>query len=167
MFAQLEALDFVDLVWLLPAAVSLHMLEEMIWLPAWSKTAGKWHKPVTPRQFALASILLLLILFAVALLAARSPKGSLFAYIAAGLALTFLLNIYQPHLGSMLDLKRYAPGLVTGLLFNLPLMSLIIWQAVSDGYLNGLVFLVLALPLVFVFALGWELLLYTGSILLK
>ena len=167
MIAQLDALYFANLVWLLPAAVTLHMIEEMIWLPEWSKTAGKWHKPVTPRQFAFASIALLVILFAFALAASRSVVGSVFAYVTAGLALTFLLNIYQPHIGSMLELKRYPPGLVTGLLFNLPLMPLIIWQAVSDGYINGLLFLVLAVPLVVVSALGWELLLYTGSILLK
>jgi hypothetical protein len=46
-------------------------------------------------------------------------------------------------------------------------MPFLIWQAVSDGYMDGLIFLVLALPLVIAAAAGWSLLLYVGSILLK
>ncbi len=166
MIAQLDALDFATLVWLLPSAVTIHMIEEMIWLPKWSKTAGKWHKPVNPRQFAFASIGLLVVIFAVSA-AARSDGGGTAVYLSAGLALTFLLNIYFPHVGSALDLKRYPPGLITGILINLPVMPLLIWQAISDGYMDGLTFLLLAGPMVIAAAAGWSLLLYVGSILIK
>jgi hypothetical protein len=169
MIEQLDALDFGTLVWLLPAAVTLHMIEEMIWLPEWSKTAGSWHKPVTSPQFAFASLALLVIIFAVAWAAARLEGwvSTAAAYLAAGLALTFFFNLYFPHIGSMIELKRYGPGIVTGLLINLPLMPFLIWQAIRDGYMDGLVFLLLAAPLVIAFAFGWSLLLNAGSILLK
>jgi hypothetical protein len=166
-FHWLVELDFSVLVWLLPAAVTIHMIEEMIWLPKWSKTAGSWHVPVSRGQFALASLILLAIVFAVAAAASLMLWGGAAVYLAAGLALTFLFNIYQPHVGSLITLKRYPPGLATGLLINLPLMPFLIWQAVSDGYMDGLIFLLLAVPLVAAAAVGWSVLLYTGSILLK
>jgi hypothetical protein len=78
-----------------------------------------------------------------------------------------LLNIYFPHIGSAISLKRYAPGIVTGLLINLPLMSFLIWQAVSGEYVDGILFLLAAVPMVIAAAGGWSLLLYAGSILLK
>jgi hypothetical protein len=161
----LERLAFDDVIWLLPAAITIHMVEEMIWLPKWSQTAGSWHKPVSSRQFAFASIILIMVAFALTAAAARSGKGGTAVYLTLGLALTMLLNIYFPHVGSAIALKR--PGIVTGLLINLPLMPLFVWLAWSDGYVDGLWLLLSAAPMVITAALGWSLLLYTGSILLK
>jgi hypothetical protein len=158
---------FTELLWLLPAAITIHMIEEMIWLPKWSQTAGSWHVPVRPGQFAFASIVLIVISFAATAVAVQSDRGGVAIYLSLGLALTMLLNIYFPHIGSAISLKRYAPGIVTGLLINLPLMSFLIWQAVSGGYVDGILFLLAAVPMVIAAAGGWSLLLYAGSILLK
>jgi hypothetical protein len=164
---RVELFDFAALLWLLPAAVTLHMIEEMIWLPAWSQTAGTWHVPVSSGQFALASVVLLLGVYGLTGLALRGGPGSAAVYLAMGLALTMLLNVYFPHVGSTIDLGRYGPGLVTGVLINLPLMPYLIWRAARDGYMNGRRFLLLSLPMVAVAAFGWSLLLYAGSILLE
>lgn len=163
----LERLAFNDVIWLLPVAITIHMVEEMIWLPKWSQTAGSWHKPVSSRQFAFASIILIAAAFALTTWAARSEKGGTAVYLTLGLALTMLLNIYFPHVGSAIALKRYAPGIVTGLLINLPLMPLLIWTALQEGYVDTLWLFLSAAPMVITAALGWSLLLYTGSILLK
>lgn len=160
-------MNYDRLLWLLPAAVTLHMIEEMIWLPAWSQTAGSWHIPVSPAQFAFASIVLLLLTYALTAVAVRAGRGSAAVYLAAGLALTLLLNVYFPHVGSTIDLGRYGPGVVTAVLINLPLMPYLIWRGVRDGYLNGRRFLLLAAPMVITAVAGWSLLLYAGSILLQ
>lgn len=157
----------MELLWLLPVAITIHMIEEMIWLPKWSQTAGSWHVPVRPGQFAFASIVLIVITFAVTAIAVQSDRGGAAVYVTMGLALTMLLNLYFPHIGSAISLKRYAPGIVTGLLINLPVMSFLIWQAVTKGYVNGLIFLLVGAPLVLIAARGWSFLLYAGSILLK
>lgn len=143
------------------------MIEEMIWLPKWSQTAGSWHVPVRPGQFAFASIILIAVTVVLTMLAVGSEKGGVAVYLTMGLALTMLLNIYFPHVGSAISLKRYAPGIVTGLLINLPLMLFLIWQAVSGGYVDGLLLLLSGAPMVITAAAGWSFLLYTGSILLK
>lgn len=163
----LESLTFADLIWLMPAAITIHMIEEMIWLPKWSQTAGAWHKAVSARQFAFASIILIAVTIAVTAAASGSGKGGPAVYLTMGLALTMLLNIYFPHLGSIFEQKRYAPGIVTGVFVNLPLMPFLIWQAVSGGYVDTFWLLLLAAPMVGTAALGWSLLLYAGAILLK
>jgi hypothetical protein len=160
-------MEFTTLLWLLPVAVTIHMIEEMIWLPVWSQTAGSWHVPVSSRQFAFASIIFLLITYALTAVALRSGPGSAAVYVLAGLALTLLLNVYFPHIGSMINLRRYGPGVVTGVLINLPVMSYFIWRCIHDGYLDGGRFLILAVPIAVTAVAGWSLLLYAGSILLE
>lgn len=152
-------------LWLMAAAVTVHMIEEMIWLPEWSQTAGSWHIPVSPGQFAFASVVLLGVTYALTAAAVRGGRGSAAVYLALGLALTMLLNVYFPHVGSTIDLGRYGPGVVTGVLINLPLMPYLIWRGVREGYVDGRRFLLLAVPMVITAAVGWSLLLYAGSIL--
>ena len=40
--------------WLFPAAITVHNLEEAIWLPGWSRTAGEWHAGVGAFEFRFA-----------------------------------------------------------------------------------------------------------------
>ena len=42
-----EQMDFILIAWLFALVVTLHNLEEAIWLPDWSQTAGRWHSPVS------------------------------------------------------------------------------------------------------------------------
>jgi len=49
-------MTFEQSVWLFAAAVTLHNLEEVVWLPRWSHTAGKWHYPVGSFEFRFAVI---------------------------------------------------------------------------------------------------------------
>lgn len=35
-------------------AVLLHNVEEALWLPAWSSSAGRWHAPVSGPEFGFA-----------------------------------------------------------------------------------------------------------------
>ena len=47
--------------WLFPIAFTIHNIEEALWLPAFSKSAGKFHKPVNSFEFAFALIILTLL----------------------------------------------------------------------------------------------------------
>ena len=40
---NMDSASFQHWQWLFPAAITVHNLEEAIWLPAWSRTAGRWH----------------------------------------------------------------------------------------------------------------------------
>jgi hypothetical protein len=35
-------MSFGNLEWLFPSVIALHNLEEAIWLPEWSRQAGRW-----------------------------------------------------------------------------------------------------------------------------
>ena len=38
-------MTFVQFGWLFAIVTAAHNLEEAIWLPNWSRTAGRWHHP--------------------------------------------------------------------------------------------------------------------------
>lgn len=64
-------MEFDLMAWLFVLAVAAHNLEEAIWLPAWSKTAGRWHPGVGKTEFRFA-VFVLTALAAVAAWLARS-----------------------------------------------------------------------------------------------
>lgn len=107
-------------LWLFIIAVSIHMLEEVIWLPSWSLNAGRWHMPVSRRAFLVATLLFLAILLLATLSAIQTGQDSASAYLVVGFALVMILNLLVPHLGATLDQRRYAPGLLTALLCTVP-----------------------------------------------
>jgi len=47
-------MEFNLLIWLFALAITVHNIEEEIWLPAWSKTAGWFHYPVGIVEFRFA-----------------------------------------------------------------------------------------------------------------
>jgi hypothetical protein len=67
----------------------------------------------------------------VGLLAGQERTLLLYAYAAV-----MLLNAFVPHLVATLLLQRYAPGLATGLLLNVPVCGLLIWHALATAYVS-------------------------------
>jgi hypothetical protein len=120
------------LVWLFPLATTIHNVEEGILLPSWSQKAGKWHAPVKKGEFHFAVIVLTI--FAYVTTTLGQDTSSLWFYINLGYILSMLINVFLPHLIGTLYLKQYIPGLITALLFNLPINSWLLWQAC---YLEG------------------------------
>ena len=108
------------LTWLFALAVSSHMLEEIIWLPAWSQEAGRWHVPVQRGEFTAATLLFLAVFY---LSVVDAIKGGPGLYLTAGFAVVMIFNILLPHLGATVAQRRYAPGLATAVAFNLPAAS--------------------------------------------
>ena len=46
-----DGMSFPLLSWLFAVAITIHNLEEALWLPGWSQSAGRWHHPVGAREF--------------------------------------------------------------------------------------------------------------------
>ncbi len=158
-------LDFNLLVWLFAIVVTVHNFEEAIWLPAWSKTAGRFHHPVGRFEFRFAVMVLTLIAYIMAFLSMIGGKGSVGAYLVCGFALAMLLNVVFPHLLVTLVMRRYAPGTVTAVALNLPITFMLLYQGFKEGYIEesrflyigpivvvGLVFLV---PVLFFVGKRW------------
>ncbi len=157
-------MPFETLAWFFVAAITLHNLEEAIWLPQWSRSAGRWHVPVDPFVFRFAVAVLTLAAFAVAAFAMANGKQSTGAYLLAGYALAMLLNVVFPHLIATLATRRYAPGTATALLLNAPVCTLLLLVALEQEYVVAATFkwagpaiviaIALSIPLLFIVG-GW------------
>lgn len=122
---------FPTLAWLFALAVTLHNAEEAIWLPRWSASAGRFHVPVSARQFRFAVLVLTIAAWTVV---AWSAAGSRIAdYLVSGYALAMLVNVVFPHLAATVALRRYAPGTATAVLLNLPVTGLLLKSAFGEG----------------------------------
>jgi glycopeptide antibiotics resistance protein len=130
-------LSFRDLLWLFPIVETLHNAEETIWLPGWSKRAVLWHSPVTPGSFRFAAAVLTILAFAVTWLSARSGKQTVWTYLAFGYMAAVLANVLIPHIALTVALRSYMPGVATGVVLNLPVLSLLVVMALKEGYVSG------------------------------
>ena len=152
-------MGFIDWAWLFLAAIALHNLEEAIWLPSWSKHAGKWHRPVSPSAFRFAVAVLTLLALIVTFWAVATGPRSVGSYLLTGYALGMLVNVVFPHMLVSVALRRYMPGLATALLLNLPITIFLLRSAFVEGYVRfpmfvyfGVavcIFLVGSIPLLF------------------
>jgi len=108
---------------------SLHNIEEALWLPAWSKHARKYHKEVSPNEFRFAVIIVTAIGYLLTF--QYFVFGGDYAaakYIYLGFILVMVVNVFFPHLIATIVLKKYAPGLITGLMLNAPLGVYILFK---------------------------------------
>ena len=156
-------LGFDGLVWLFALVVTLHMIEEVIWLPAWSQGAGRWHEPVGRREFAFATAVMLLFLYTISYLASRIAPESVSVYLVCGLALVMLVNLVIPHLGATIAQRRYAPGLGTSLFLVVPAAGLLLWAAFAQQYISVPRFFVAGAGVLLATAVIWPALFRIGK----
>lgn len=134
-------MNFNLLIWLFAIAITIHNFEEAIWLPAWSKTAGRFHHPIGIFEFRFAVTVLTLIAYIMAYLSMTGSKGSIGAYLVSGYALAMLLNVIFPHLIATLVMRRYAPGTATAIVLNLPITSMLLYQGFEERFIDKSVFI--------------------------
>lgn len=134
-------MDFITLTWLFVVATAVHNAEEALWLPAWSRTAGRWHGAVGATEFRFAVAVLTVLAAFSAWLAAMQGKESLGTYLVSGYALAMTLNAIFPHFLATFALRRYMPGTATGMFLNLPIGVALLTQAMSEGYIDAAAFL--------------------------
>jgi hypothetical protein len=140
--------SFSHLAWAFVAAVAIHNLEEALYLPSWSRSAGTFHPAVGATEFRFAVLGLMLL---AAFCAAGAAAGSVTAtYLTCGYALAMAVNAFVPHAAATVALRRYMPGTLTGLALNLPIGSWLIYDALREGLINAATFL-WAAPLVMLF----------------
>lgn len=127
-------MSLVVLAWFFTLGVIAHNTEEALYLPAWSKTAGRWHAPVNTREFVFAVTLLSVVLVALAAAALSAGSKSIWAYLFTGYVFAMVANVFAPHVLGTIALRRYVPGTGTAVLFNLPLGGLFLQQALAQGF---------------------------------
>ena len=111
---------------------TLHNLEEAIWLPGWSKYAGRFHTEVKRNEFHFAALAVTVIGYLLTFFHLMS--ANIYAqYAFYGFVLMMCLNAIFPHLIATIVFRRYAPGLLTGIFLNVPFGVTLIQHGLSDG----------------------------------
>lgn len=108
-------------LWLFPIALTLHNLEEAVWLPAWSRSIDA---PVGESEFRFAVTVITLAAVAITFLASGGRRVWLAA--ASGFWIAMIVNALFPHLVATIAFGRYAPGLATALLLNVPVSLMLL-----------------------------------------
>lgn len=114
-------------------AITLHNLEEAIWLPAWSQQASRFQKPVTEGEFRFAVTIITGLAYLSAVSYMLWPRVDLAKWIFVGFLGSMIVNAIFPHLIAALSMKRYAPGLATGLLLNIPVNVFILYRMQGEN----------------------------------
>lgn len=109
-------------------AITLHNVEEALWLPQWSQTESIFQKPVTPNAFHFAVIVITGLAYLISFLHLCFPKNKIAKWAFIGFVGAMIFNAFFPHLIATIFMKTYAPGLVTALLLNIPINTLILYR---------------------------------------
>lgn len=110
----------------LTAAFILHNAEEAFTMPQQTVSPDSIIPLPTYSEFLLAVSLLTIAVVAAYLLAMKTKRQRLFLFISATLSVSMLFNAFIPHISAAIYTLQYTPGLVTAVLLNLPLSSLVI-----------------------------------------
>ena len=93
--------------------------------------------PPSAVKIRVALLVLSAAAFALTWLSVRQGPQSAWAYLTFGYIVAMLVNVLVPHVPAAIWFHSYAPGLVTAVAINLPLMSWLAWRAVRDGWVSG------------------------------
>ena len=132
-------MTFAKLQWLFPVAVTLHNLEEAIWMPGWDLRHAA-QIPVHPPgalEFRTALVLITVAAFVVTYLSIQRGAQSVWAYLTFGSVVAMLANVFVPHVPAAIFFHGYVPGVVTAIIINLPLMAILAVRALRDGWVSG------------------------------
>lgn len=127
------------LISILPFAFAIHNLEEVISMEKWTKSIpSRIHPIVTTGQFSIAVGLFTVLGFIITLSGNYYPSKEIYLLVVSGFAGMLFLNTFFPHLIATIYLKKYAPGVITGVLINLPITSLILLSIYKLQILSSL-----------------------------
>ena len=132
----------MSLILIFPIAITLHNLEEALWLPQWSQYAKRYHKQVNKNEFYFALICVTLLAYLSSFLLMFFSDVVILRFIYFGFVGTMILNAIFPHLIATIVLKRYAPGVITGILLNIPCFSLLVGNAINENLLSPFEFVI-------------------------
>jgi hypothetical protein len=118
--------------------VTLHNLEEAMFLVGWGRAHLKlWFTPNPKIYWVLTSLVSVVIWIPIAGVSLL-PENAHFQYALAGFAIAMAVNAVLPHLVISIVKHSYSPGTGTGMLLNLPLGVLLIHEQLSAHAISPL-----------------------------
>lgn len=132
----LDKISFIQLLWGVPIFLAIHNLEEAPFMEEWYKGLPlPVHPIVSTKQFVAAVSLLTVAGFAVTYFGIYSSNQSIGISIILGIQMVMLVNVFVPHLATAIRFRKYSPGIVTGLLLNLPYSIYLFQRAMQEGFM--------------------------------
>jgi hypothetical protein len=132
--------------WLFPIVFAVHNIEEALWLPKYSKTAGKYHKPVETFEFVFALVMITLLATIITVLFYMTGKQSIHCYLFFAFNFGMFINVFFPHFAATIALKRYCPGLLTGIMLLAPTTVYLLLYGYNNGYFDLPKFWLITIP---------------------
>lgn len=117
-------------------AITLHNLEEALWLPQWSQLDLPFQQPVTADEFHFAVLMITALAYLVSFLYLKFPKSNGIKWGFIGFLGSMIFNAVFPHLFITLLTNTYAPGLATALLLNVPINTVILYKLHESGLIT-------------------------------
>jgi len=149
MFLQFSFPEFERMQWALPVAVTLHNLEEAIWLPAAAKRWNMLPRRMSPRRFRIGVGVLTVAAYLITWFSVVDGRESAWTYMFVAYTFVMFLNVFVPHVAAAILLRCYAPGVVTAVLLNLPVTTVLLVKIWNDRIVHSLAIsiLVFGVPL--------------------
>ena len=149
MLMQFSFPDFERLQWALPVAVTLHNLEEAIWLPSAAKQFDMLPRQMSPGRFRFGVGVLTVAAYLITWFSVADGRDSAWTSMFVAYTFVMFLNVFVPHLPAAILLKSYAPGVVTAVVVNLPVTTLLLAEIWKYRIVHslGIALLVFSVPL--------------------
>jgi len=128
--------DITTLAVIFPLSITLHNIEEALWLPKWSQHASRFQKPISKNEFHFAVIVITLLAYLATCFFMYFPEERIFSFVFAGFLGAMIFNAVFPHLAATIALRKYAPGTITGVFLMIPVCILLLNHMVNSGTIN-------------------------------
>lgn len=127
-------MQFSLLSWLFAVALTIHNLEEALFMPRWQPPDPRLSHKAGAKAFRLAIVVITALAYIAVYLAQLGGKESFGAYVVTGFALGMLVNVLFPHVLISLRFRCYAPGVVSAVLLILPITALLLYTSFTEGW---------------------------------
>jgi hypothetical protein len=97
-------------------------------------------------EFRFALVVLTSLAVVITALLYTSGRQSIPSYLYFAFNFGMLVNVFMPHLAATIALKKYCPGLLTGILVLIPTTSLILWHGYQHQYFLFPLFWYITIP---------------------
>lgn len=128
--------DILNIVYIFPIAITLHNIEEALWLPEWSQHVAKYHKPVKRNEFHFAVLCVTILAYLISFSYVFNSHIEIIKYAFWGFVGAMVINAIFPHLIATIVMRKYAPGVLTGMFINIPCFSLMIIYAIKNDLIS-------------------------------
>ncbi|KPZ66124.1 hypothetical protein AN392_00696 [Pseudoalteromonas sp. P1-16-1b] len=126
-------LDLKFCAFLFVAAITMHNIEEALFLPSWANPIGI---EISSSEFNFAVVVLTVLAYLSTYLVVWCGRRGGWAYFYTGYALAMFLNVFFPHLLTSILVQEYAPGTGTAILLVLPASSLVLYKSIKIGVVD-------------------------------